>query len=340
MALWREKRSRKWRYEFQVAGTRYTASGFATKTEAKGAMEGHRKQVKNGKQTQAAMGFKELASIYLDYAERRFAKKTYKYKVYVYKSFLAYYGDIPVNEISPQHIINYLNTRNSNNNYNVHRKDLSALFSYAQKQLQIIDKNPCQAVDKMPHSSREKRMLSEQDILKLVLATDPQTDERDLLLVVLHTLARIDEILRLTWKDVNFEKRIVTKWTRKRKGGAYQPIIVSMNNDLYDILWNRWRIRQQNEWVFYNEKTKTRFNHRPKFMKGLCKRAGIDPPFGFHDLRHFMATLLNDSRKVTTRTIQEILGHTNLKTTEIYLHSRDRNHEEAMQELEGRFAVK
>jgi integrase len=56
-------------------------------------------------------------------------------------------------------------------------------------------------------------------------------------------------------------------------------------------------------------------------MKGLCKRAEVVPYFGFHTLRHLMASLLADNPKVATKTIQKILGHANIQTTEIYVHS-------------------
>ncbi len=44
-------------------------------------------------------------------------------------------------------------------------------------------------------------------------------DERPLLLVLLHTLARISEILKLRWEDVNFNKSTIRLWTRKRSDG-------------------------------------------------------------------------------------------------------------------------
>ena len=46
----------------------------------------------------------------------------------------------------------------------------------------------------------------------------------------------------------------------------------------------------------------------------LCLRAGVRH-FGAHSLRHFMATGFHDPYKA-----QKVLGHQNLKTTEIYLH--------------------
>ena len=75
-------------------------------------------------------------------------------------------------------------------------------------------------------------------------------------------------------------------------------------------------------------------------MKGLCKKAGINPYFGFHTLRHLMASLLADNPKISTKTIQNILGHSEARTTEIYLHKLDGAIEDAMDSISGRFASK
>ena len=134
-------------------------------------------------------------------------------------------------------IAKYLVTRPSNNNYNVHRKELSSLFSYAENVLEAIDRNPVKKIEKLPHTIARKRVPQEQDIINLLLAADPETDEKDLLIVLLHTLARIDEILRLTWEDISFEKRLLTKWTRKTHGGSYKAVTVTINDELYSTLW-------------------------------------------------------------------------------------------------------
>jgi len=340
MGLWKDKERGDWRYSFQYLLKTYAGGGFATKGAARAGRETRRKEVQGAskqQQTQHGMAFRECASLYLDEAERRFATKTYKYKAYVYKSFLEYAGNIPIDEITPQIVGAYLNTRHSNHNLNVHRKDLSALFAYAKKRLKLIHINPCEDIDKMPHTPAEKRIPSEEEVLKLILAAGP--NDRPLILTLLHTVARIDEILRLRWLDVNFEKRQVTRWTRKRKGGAYAPIGTYMNADLYDILKRLWDNREQDAIVFYNPVTKRRFKNRPKLMPSLCKKAGIDPPFGFHALRHFVASLLSDKEKVSTKTISGILGHLEVRTTEIYLHSIGDSMKDAMSRLEGKFML-
>ncbi len=155
----------------------------------------------------------------------------------------------------------------------------------------------------LPHTPKEKKIPKEEDIIKLLLAADPKTDERDLIIVLLHALARTDDALRLIWQDINSEKKHET-------------------------------------WLFYNEKTKDRYMNRPKVMRSLCARAGINPYFGFHTLRHLMASLMADNPKTSTKTIPKVLGHSAYKTTEIYLHQLDGAVEKAMDDLSDKFIIK
>jgi len=339
MGLWKDKTRKHWCYSFQYQTRTYAGRGFQTKKEAVSAREEKRKELKTPPAS-IGMAYSEVCNLYLDHAKRSFAVKTYKYKVYVYKCFYKFLkNDFLIQEITTQMIDSYLKTRSSNNNYNVHKKDLSALFTYAENILEAIKKNPCRKIKSLPHTAKVKQIPAEKDIVRLLIAADPKTDEKDLLIVLLHTLARIDEILRLKWEDVNFEKMILTKWTRKTKDGSYKPVPVKINKELYETLWRMWQSREQDNWVFYNSKIRNRYKHRPKFMRGLCKRAGIEPFFTFHTLRHLMASLLSDNPKITTKTIQNILGHSEVRTTEIYLHELDGAQENAMDSISGKFAI-
>lgn len=209
-------------------------------------------------------------------------------------------------------------------------------FHICPENKRVITHNPCWDLDKMPHTPKRKYVPPEKDIIKLILAADPETDEKDIILTLIHTASRIDEVLRLTWEDVDFKKRTVTKWTKKRKSGSYEPVVVHMNEALHQILEKRWASKENEKWVFYNNKTGNRYNHRPKLMKGLCKRAGIEPAFGFHNIRHFVASYLADSEQIS-KAIGGLLGHKSLQTTEIYLHSIDGSEREAICRLSGKF---
>ena len=357
MTVWFEewKGKKGYRYQFMYRGVRYSSGYHPTKREATAAEADHRKRVNTPpKEEKTVTAFSDIAKKYLDYSERKHAKQTYQYKAYVYASFIEHHGDLPFDHITPQQIHEYLNTRPSNHNYNAHRKDLSAVWTFAKRQLNIDIPNPCSILEKMPHTPKAKNIPPEDVILKLIMAANPETDEQDLLLVVIHTLGRIDEVLRMKWEDVNFEKRTVTLWTRKRKDGAYESDALPMGDDLCRILKKRWEEKTQGMWVFYNDDTNDRYYHRPKLMASLCKRAGIPPIgkgvrrvhgkvkevdlyIGFHALRHFMASYLADQEKVGVKAVSGLLRHKNLRTTEIYLHSIDEGQRVAIDKIQGKF---
>jgi integrase len=310
------------------------------------------------------MGFKELAYQYLDHAQRKFVTDTYKRKTYVYKRFVESQGDLPIDMITPLNIHNYLKTLLTNSMYNEHREELSTVFNWIKKtyasQLPFFI-NPCIAVDKMPGHVKEKEIPTEEEVLRLIIAASPG-DEKDIIVTCLHTLGRIDEVLRLRWQDVNMDKKTVTLWTRKRRDGVYEPDALPMNQDLHDLLKRRWIERKQDKWVFYNPATENRFMNRPKMMASICKRAGLTPIgkgkrkiekgkdkgkvkevdlyYGFHALRHFMASYLADNEKVSTKAVSGLLRHKNLRTTEIYIHSIDESQRAATKKIEGKFTEK
>jgi integrase len=59
-------------------------------------------------------------------------------------------------------------------------------------------------------------------------------------------------------------------------------------------------------------------------MNGLCKRAGVRS-FGFHALMRYVASLLADTYKVSAKTIQRIMRHKNVSTTERHIRNINRD---------------
>ncbi|MDD4998785.1 MAG: tyrosine-type recombinase/integrase [Syntrophales bacterium] len=361
MGLWKDRKRGDWRYSFKFQKKSYAGAGFKRKKDAAAARENRRKEVKESPaKIPTDTAFSTVANDYLEYSERKHAKKTFDAKKLTYERFISHSGDPSVYDITPAIVHKYLNTRKSNNAYNTNRKELSTLFHYAIRKMKINIQNPCNDLEKMPHTTRRKDIPTEQEVLQMIVAADPKTDERDLILSCIHTLGRIDELLRLEWaRDVRFEKREISLWTRKRKGGTWEEDVLFMNDDLYAILRARWERRTQDKWVFYNEKTETRYNRRPKFMAGICKRAGLKPIgrgsrlkkvkgkkvrvpvplyYGFHSLRHFTASYLADTEKIATKVLQKILRHRNLSTTEIYIHSIEASVSDAMGKMKGKFS--
>jgi integrase len=274
--------------------------------------------------------FREVANAYLDHCQRRFVRKTYQYKIIVCKRFLDYAGeDLPADQVTIQLFEAFLQTRAGNISYNRHRKDLCALLVWAWKR-RYIPENPCFFLEKLPEPKFIRAIPTREEMSRILLAAG---QDRPFLLVLYHTLGRLDEVLRLKWEDINFTERTVRLWTRKRRGGAWEYDLFPMNQVLFDTLWGLWEARSQDTWVFYNAKTQTRYNRRPKLMKGICHRAGV-PHFGFHAIRHFVASRLHDELKWSTAKVSRLLRHQAKQTTERYLQTMDGDLRAVMASLE------
>lgn len=58
--------------------------------------------------------------------------------------------------------------------------------------------------------------------------------------------------------------RTVTRWTKNRRGGGYEPIVTSMNDDLFNSLRLQDQNQKHEQWIFLNEETGDRFRNRHK----------------------------------------------------------------------------
>jgi integrase len=309
------KEAGKWRYEFQAAKVRYTRSGFATKAEALAAREAHKKEVKAGKPAATGMGLLETMNEYMDFCKRRFSEKNYKEKVFIFKTFMAHLGaDWQIGNCSARDISGYLGGRPTNTNWNKHRKSICAFFQWAFKN-GLVNVNPCIHVETMPETPAQKKIPTQEEMLKILLAAG---DFRPFFITLFALAARYGEINNLRWEDVSFEKRIVSLWTRKGNG-TYRAQIKPLNDELYDEL-RRLYGKRSGEWVFPNPETGLPYKNRRKQIKNVCKAAGV-PNYGWHSIRHHVASLLADYHKISLPTVQRMLGHANLTTTQRYIHS-------------------
>ncbi|MFH2066680.1 MAG: site-specific integrase [Pseudomonadota bacterium] len=326
-----------WRYDFTQKGIRFTESGFTTKTEAKQAEAKKREDLnkpdilKETEKTPTDMAlFLELVNKRLDYMQAYNSKRHYQDHTYLAKRWVKQWGKLNCNQINLEMIEQHLVRRKratSGITANKELRNLRALFNFGlHPKRKWIQTNPTTGIDFFPVEKRIKYVPPKEDVLKVILAADKDT--QDYLWTIFHTMGRMSEINRLTWQDISFDDRCLILYTRKKKGGHLTPRKVPMTDRLYNVLshrfkhrdkrmpwvfWHRYWSRKQNKWI------EGPFLERKKIMETLCKKAGVKY-FRYHALRHCGASLL-DSANVPIGSIQRFLGHENRQTTEIYLHS-------------------
>ncbi|SFK49221.1 Site-specific recombinase XerD [Desulfomicrobium apsheronum] len=341
MSVYFDEKRKVWRYDFVMNRVRYHASQFKTKSAAREAEADKRKEVKtllkNPPPEKIDMGFLELVNRRLDYVQAYNSERHYSDLRYMAKRWVAEWGKKAADEITPEMVQKFILKRAKKSSHvgNKEIRFLRALFNHAKKWKWLKD-NPTDGLPFLPVEKKLKYVPRPEDIEAIISLADPET--QDYLNVIRFTMARMSEINRLTWDDVNLEERFVALYTRKKRGGHLTPRKVPMTEELFQILNRRFHEKVPDRpWVFwhrYFDRNQRNYvvgpyKDRKRIMTTLCKRANVKY-FRYHALRHSGASIL-ESLNVPIVSIQKILGHENRSTTEVYLHSMDGSERFAME---------
>lgn len=133
--------------------------------------------------------------------------------------------------------------------------------------------------------------------------------------LALNTGSRSGELRQLEWENVNFTLRYMTvrNSMSKNRKTVHKPL-----NDASIAVLKRLKQDNPSKFVFFNPKTN---NHIVTFRRSFstaCKNAGLDG-LRIHDLRHTFASLLV-RRGVPLYHVMQLLGHSDIKTTQRYAH--------------------
>jgi len=328
-----------WRYDFTLEGIRYTGTWFKTKTKAKNAETRRREELAKPTEETATptdMAFLELVNRRLDHVKAYNSEEHYHTYRYMAKRWVELWGELGCGEITGNMVEEHFLQRSQVSAYTANKdlRYLRATFNYGLAKKLVVS-NPTEGIDFLPVEKKIKAIPSPEEVDKVIEVAD--ADTQDYLWTIRETMGRVGEINRLKWEDVDFEKRVVTLYTRKKRGGHLTPRKVAMTEKLFEVLYHRYRKRDKDKpWVFWHRYWSTKekrfkegpFGDRKKIMRVLCKKAGVRY-FRFHPLRHAGASIM-DEQNVPIGAIQRILGHENRRTTEIYLHSVGEMEREAM----------
>jgi integrase/recombinase XerD len=128
---------------------------------------------------------------------------------------------------------------------------------------------------------------------------------------------RVSELTNLKPNDFDFNSKIGIIRQSKGKKDRMFNIPETLFNDLK--MYAEKQLNKKKEYLFSGPKDKLTSRNIQKIVKKLSKKAGISKDVHTHTLRHSFATHLLENG-VDIRKIQEVLGHADLSTTQIYTH--------------------
>ncbi len=206
------------------------------------------------------------------------------------------------------------------------QRELSAIRSFFNFLLknQLTDNNPGQYI-KAPKKTRKLPKTLDVDQIKSLLeaGTNSTIEIRDLAMFELFYSSgiRLSELAQLNLTDIDLTDK--TLMVRSGKGGKSRILPIGSKAVAAINTWLEHRIKSitSTETALFISTRGTRLGQRSieLRLKQWCKKKGIAENIHPHMLRHSFATHLLESSQ-DLRAVQELLGHSNISTTQIYTH--------------------
>jgi len=281
-----------------------------------------------------------IDEIYLPYC--RLKNPSYTKKKVETDSLKRFFGDIPINQLTPNKIEEFKRKRLSERvrcQKCVFGKHLEAEVCNAplispssvnrelttlKKLLNValinrkIKESPMRFVELLPEPAPRDRFLTQREKQKLYEAIKHNRQLFAIVLIALTTGWRKGQILSVKKSDLDKERMAVSIIKSKKS----PPRKVPVSNFTFAV-FEQLATEAETEYLFFNEKTGKRLGDFKNAWRAVLDRAGIDD-FRFHDLRHTVATDMFDLGAGEFM-VQTTLGHADIKTTRDYVHIKDPN---------------
>ena len=222
--------------------------------------------------------------------------------------------------------INFLNRVRNNSPASRARKiaSLRSFFKYLCNKAHLLDNNPTVDLDTVKIGKRLPRYLTLEDSISLLSAINGDNAERDYCIITffLNCGLRLNELVNINISDIRDEKlTVIGKGNKERTIYLNSACIKAFENYMtIRNLLTASRIEDKN--ALFLSRLNRRISRRmvQSIVEKYISQIGLDKhKYTTHKLRHTAATLMYQSG-VDIRALQEILGHEQLSTTEIYTH--------------------
>jgi len=201
-------------------------------------------------------------------------------------------------------------------------------FLYWCVEFKGLRENP--AANIKPRRVIEKRpeVYSDKEIEQMLGVSGPE--EETLLLALLYTGLREQELCHLTWDDLDFERkvlRVTAKPEERFTPKTWEEREIEMSDDLVDALKKHPRTSR---WVFPTTRGK-RHAHVYKIVERVAKLAEVNKAHPHKFRATFLTRLLQSGCDIAN--VQALAGHRNIKTTQRYLGVSNQLRQQAVNRL-------
>jgi site-specific recombinase XerD len=278
--------------------------------------------------------FEDFMETYKEYSKANKALNSYNRDLISLNSLKPVFGQSYLFEIASQMIEEYKARRLKDKvKPATINREVSCLRHIFNKAIEwdVVNRNPAKGVKLLKEPPGRIRYLDVEEIERLLKAIDsiPRGAGKYLkpiVIIAINTGLRKQEILKLKWKNIDFNERKITVHRTKTNDIRVMP----MNESIYQEL-KKVPQHSESDYVFCNKQGIPYGNVRKSFESALSIAKIKD--FRFHDLRHTFAShlVMNGS---DIRTVQQLMGHKEIKMTMRYSHLSKAHLQDAVGKLD------
>lgn len=273
------------------------------------------------------------------------------YQLYL-ERYAEFAGDIPVADISSEMVRKYrlwLNRYQNFNGQELGKSTQSYHLIALRRFLTYLSRRDIKSLEpskiELPKTVRSQVNFLHYDEIERMIESIPDDEEsglrdRAIIELLFSSGLRVSELVNLNRDSINISRR---EFTVRGKGNKDRPIFISKNAAAHvESYLNARKDSLKPLFISYsrrNSKPSTDGNYRrittrsiQRLIDKYAKLAGITKHVTPHTMRHSFATdlLLNGA---DLRSVQSLLGHANISTTQIYTHVTDQH----LKEVHDRF---
>ncbi len=260
---------------------------------------------------------------------KRYSPRTISVYTHCFNLFLDYFKGRDINVVSKDEVLQFLiNETNKGISPSFQNQLINAIKFYYEK---VIGRKP-EFYD-LPRPKKEHKLplvLSEEEVLSIFRQVD-NVKHKCILFLLYSGGLRLSEITNLKIGDIDSKRNLI--FIHGGKGKKDRTTLLS--HTLLELLRSYYKEYRPKEYLFEGQGGG---QYSPRSVQNIFKRAlkssGIKKPATVHTLRHSFATHLLE-RGTDLRYIQELLGHADSKTTEIYTHVTKRGLDKIVSPLDN-----
>jgi len=218
------------------------------------------------------------------------------------------------------------------NGHNARARKISSLrtfYNYLTDKIKVIDKNIASELEtpKIPKRNPIYLNLDEsKNILSNIKSRRFYSRDYCIISIFLNCALRLSELVSINLGDIDWRNNslsIIGKGNKERVIYLNEMVINSIKNYLKDR--NEYKIKKGYENALFISSVGRRISNRAieEMVKKHVRNSNINKKITPHKLRHTSATLMFKHGKIDIITLQKVLGHENISTTQIYTHVDD-----------------